>query len=315
MTDPMTPPDMDLRGLSWMPLDVRRLLDSDLFALATGDEFKAAVALWCKSWSQIPAASLPNDDRILASLSGSGEQWPVVRATALRGWQVCSDGRLYHAVVAEQAHIAAAWRDAHRQSAANAAARKQREREERATLFESIRATGTSLAWNTPTTELREIAAKIAPRHTPVTVTGHAPDTVTVTAKTGQDRTGHAKEEALGGGVTPPTQGHEPARAAAAVEIWQVLESSGVPVGILGRTRHAGRIGRWVDQGVTVEQLEAAIERARAARVDSGDSSPINPGFVECHLLDVLAGQHGGSRKRGFKHGDDIGRRFAAGEG
>jgi hypothetical protein len=30
---------MDLRGLAWMPLHVQRLLDSDFFALATGEEF------------------------------------------------------------------------------------------------------------------------------------------------------------------------------------------------------------------------------------------------------------------------------------
>jgi hypothetical protein len=49
-----------------MPMDVVRLLDSDLFALSTGDEFKAALALWCKAWLQVPAASLPDDDRVLA---------------------------------------------------------------------------------------------------------------------------------------------------------------------------------------------------------------------------------------------------------
>lgn len=115
MTEPMTPPECDLRGLPFMPLDVVRLGDSDLFALSTGDEFKAAVALWCKSWLQVPAASLPNDDRILAHLSGTGSRWPKVRAMALRGWVECSDGRLYHPVVAEKARHA--WKQREQQRA------------------------------------------------------------------------------------------------------------------------------------------------------------------------------------------------------
>jgi Protein of unknown function (DUF1376) len=104
--EPLTPPECDLRGLPFMPLDVQRLLDSDLFALSTGDEFKAAVALWCKSWLQKPSGSLPNDDRVLAHLSGAYGAWQEVRQNALRGWILCSDGRLYHPVVCEKARIA-----------------------------------------------------------------------------------------------------------------------------------------------------------------------------------------------------------------
>lgn len=100
---PMTPADCDLRGLPFMPLDVVRLIDSDLFALSSGDEFKAAVCLWCKSWLQVPAGSLPDDDRILAHLSGSGSRWLRLRPMALRGWVKCSDGRLYHSVIAIKA--------------------------------------------------------------------------------------------------------------------------------------------------------------------------------------------------------------------
>ncbi|MFT9016593.1 MAG: DUF1376 domain-containing protein [Acetobacter sp.] len=105
---PLTPPDCDLRGLPFMPLDTVRLLDSDLFALSTGAEFKSAVALWCKAWQQVPAASLPDHDRVLAHLSGAGADWPQVRAMALHGWITCADGRLYHPVLADKA--AHAWK-------------------------------------------------------------------------------------------------------------------------------------------------------------------------------------------------------------
>ena len=106
--EPLTPADCDLRGLPFMPLDVVRLLDSDFFALSTPAEFKAGVSLWCKSWLQVPAASLPDDDRILAHLSGAGGAWKKMKSGAMRGWRLCSDGRWYHPTVAEKANEA--WR-------------------------------------------------------------------------------------------------------------------------------------------------------------------------------------------------------------
>lgn len=118
ISEPMTPSDCDLRGLPFMQLDVVRLIDSDLFALSTGDEFKAAVALWCKSWLQVPAASLPDDDRVLAHLSAAGSRWKKVKTLALRGWIKCSDGRLYHPTVAEKALHAWKARTAQRERAA-----------------------------------------------------------------------------------------------------------------------------------------------------------------------------------------------------
>ena len=104
MSEPLTPPECDLRGMAFMPLDVVRLADSDLAAISTGDEFKAAIMLWCKAWAQVPAASLPDNDVILARLAGlTPEAWAVVKRVSLRGFVRCSDGRLYHPVIAEKA--------------------------------------------------------------------------------------------------------------------------------------------------------------------------------------------------------------------
>ena len=114
---PMTDPDCDLRGLPFMPLDVVRLMDSDFFALSTGDEFKAGVSLWCKSWNQVPAGSLPDNDRVLAHLSTAGKDWPNVKEMAMRGWVLCSDGRWYHPVVSEKAVTAWGKRIAQRERA------------------------------------------------------------------------------------------------------------------------------------------------------------------------------------------------------
>ncbi len=104
--DPLTPPDCDLRNFSWMPLDVSWLRDSDLTAVLSAEAFRATMFLWCACWHQVPAASLPNDDRILAKLAGYGrdvESWTRVRDEALHGFVECSDGRLYHPVIATKA--------------------------------------------------------------------------------------------------------------------------------------------------------------------------------------------------------------------
>ena len=112
--EPLVDPRVDLRDFAFMPLDVRRLRDSDLAATSSSDAFRSAVLLWCAAWHQIPAASLPQDDTILAALAGYGrgaaslEAWLAVKAVALRGFVPCSDGRLYHPVIAEKA--VEAWR-------------------------------------------------------------------------------------------------------------------------------------------------------------------------------------------------------------
>lgn len=155
MPEPLVPSEINLRGLPWMRLDTVRLLDSDLFALSTGDEFKAAVALWCKAWSQSPAGSLPNDDRVLAHLSGAGAKWKRVRAMAMRGWIEADDGRLYHPVVAEQVLLAWDERQEFR-GRLDAQNKRQRElREERAALMADLKAAGVRLAWNAPISEVR----------------------------------------------------------------------------------------------------------------------------------------------------------------
>ena len=109
LPEPLTPPDCDLSSFPYMELDVRRLRDSKFASTPNGDAFRAGVMLWCAAWHQVPAASLPDDDLELASLAGYGrmafsvKEWRKVRAEALTGFVKCSDGRLYHAVIAEKA--------------------------------------------------------------------------------------------------------------------------------------------------------------------------------------------------------------------
>ena len=101
LPEPFAPPDADCRQLDGFMLNVERLLSSELWALSSGDEFKAALALWCRAWKQVPAGSLPDNDKVLATFSGAGKRWSKVREMALHGFVKCLDGRLYHPVLCE----------------------------------------------------------------------------------------------------------------------------------------------------------------------------------------------------------------------
>lgn len=118
---PLVPAHVDLRNFQYMPLDVVRLRDSSLAATVSADVFRSAVLLWCAAWHQVPAGSLPDDDIELAVLSGHGEvvsrsrrgrvkidgryrsYFAKIKVQSMRHFVKCSDGRLYHPVIAEKA--------------------------------------------------------------------------------------------------------------------------------------------------------------------------------------------------------------------
>lgn len=141
LPEPLTPPDCDLRGLEWMPLHGNKLLGSDFDAIASDAGYRAAHRLWWAAWQQqVPAASLPDDDRVLAHIAGyqrDQKSWLKIKEIALHGFIKCSDGRLYHKFLSEEAVVAyeinlkkdekrtatrerlAKWRDAKRLKAEN----------------------------------------------------------------------------------------------------------------------------------------------------------------------------------------------------
>jgi hypothetical protein len=109
-----------------MPLDIARLFNSEFHARADDSEWRAGITLWLKSFHQVPAGSIPDDDVALARLAELGrdvKSWKKIREVALHGWVKCSDGRLYHPVVAEKA--AEAWAGKLSQRARTAKARLQ----------------------------------------------------------------------------------------------------------------------------------------------------------------------------------------------
>lgn len=125
--DPLVPADVDLRGLEYMPYYGDRLRESGLNARATDGEYRAAHNLWWSAWKQVPASSLPDDDIELCKLADLGRDqrtWQTVKAGAMRGFVLCSDGRWYHRQLAVFALDAWAMRQHARAKGINGASKR-----------------------------------------------------------------------------------------------------------------------------------------------------------------------------------------------
>lgn len=132
LPDPLVPAEVDLTDFGYMPLDIRRLLTSETWIEAADDPKigHASVCLWCESWHQVPAASLPANDKVLARLAMcDAKTWARIRTKVLAGWVKCSDGLLYHPVVAEKARES--WKVKLAQRARTRAATEAREAKRR----------------------------------------------------------------------------------------------------------------------------------------------------------------------------------------
>lgn len=207
LIEPPIDPEADLRDFPWLPLDHRRLTRSDLMWSVTADEFRAAVALWCEAWQQVPAGSLPDDDRVLAGLAGCGRgaaaiaEWQTLRAGALRGFVKATDGRLYHLVLVEKA--VDAW-----QRKQGAAAEKRAHAEKMKRWREQKAKAGQDDSANTGVTVAQSEAKRSRDDHANPSRDGHVTDTcddhVTSLKRTGTGtRTGN-KDHSL---PQPPVEG------------------------------------------------------------------------------------------------------------
>jgi uncharacterized protein YdaU (DUF1376 family) len=131
LPEPLVPADVDLRGMPFMPLYIDRLQKSKAWLLCKRRPELAffLMNLWMRSWQEVPAASLEDDEDVLADAAMVDHKtWSKVRADALRGWVKCSDGRLYHPVVAELAVEAWGQRQAYRERTAKARQARQQRR-------------------------------------------------------------------------------------------------------------------------------------------------------------------------------------------
>jgi uncharacterized protein YdaU (DUF1376 family) len=101
---PLVEPHVDCTDLDGFMLNTERLMSSELVALHGNEIIGAALMLWSRAWKQRPAASLPDDDKINAAFA----RLPMARFRKLKdavmhGFVKCSDGRLYHPVLAGEA--------------------------------------------------------------------------------------------------------------------------------------------------------------------------------------------------------------------
>lgn len=104
MIDPVVPADVDCTDLDSFMLNVEKLMASELVAISSNEVIGAALLLWARAWKQKPAASLPDDERVLAAFSRmSVPRFRKVRDEVLRGFVKCSDGRLYHRTLGPEA--------------------------------------------------------------------------------------------------------------------------------------------------------------------------------------------------------------------
>lgn len=110
-TAPLVPPGCDLDGMNSVLIDVPKLFASEfnVASSSTPLAWMCGFKLWLRSSQQTPPGSLPPDDGALTYLAELGldtKTWKRVRGLALRGWELATDGRLYHAKVAEVTIVA-----------------------------------------------------------------------------------------------------------------------------------------------------------------------------------------------------------------
>nr|WP_249190864.1 DUF1376 domain-containing protein [Burkholderia cenocepacia] len=297
-----------------MPLDVLRLRDSDLAARVTGEEFRCAVLLWCASWHQVPAASLPDDDVNLAQYAGFGRmvgEWQKAREGALWGWVKCADGRLYHPVVAEKANEA--WIAKHRQAHDKLCERVRKRNKGRPENGLPALEVPEFEAWLDAG---RPLERALFPSEFSTTSGGKAkPSGGTPPASGGMgddfrrnppqippenslkgegtEGNGEGKGEVNTFGSTDGD-----GTASRAREIDGVLTAAGISVMLVGWERERGKAARNItpsqqqvidlaEMRVTPEELRKAYDLAVADRMATNDPHPVNAGFVRAKLDSV----------------------------
>lgn len=321
---PLVPADTDLRSLPYMPLDVQRLRDADLTIEAEGDEWRCAVLLWCAAWHQVPAASLPDDDRILAAMAGFGRDlraWRRVRKMALRGFVLCSDGRLYHPVIAEKAIDARESQAEYRERVTASQERVRKYRNEHSGLRDALAAAGVDAPWNASITRLREMASEHGIDATaavtgskPVTVTGPLQDGVTggVSVATSNAPVTCYKCKGKCNCNLSSSAARAPAgaggQAHARARICALLEQHGVVYRDRADSRDPIVIAGW--SHYSDDDVRAAIQRAQATRAEEGDESPISVRFIDA-ILRRLSNADGSKRRAGsIGRADQVGDEF-----
>lgn len=130
LPNPLVPSEVDLSDFPFIPLYIARLQKSRSWLVCKRRPELAFYLfnLWCHAWHARPAASIEDDPDVLADAAMCPpKRWLKLKDDLLRGWVACSDGRLYHPVVAKLA--IEAYTEKLAQRARTKAANEARERE------------------------------------------------------------------------------------------------------------------------------------------------------------------------------------------
>jgi hypothetical protein len=143
---PLVPSHVDLRGYEYMPLYGERLFKSETWIAASAEAKVAALRLWWHAYAhEVPAASLPDNDKLLAEYAGYGvavRTWLKIKPQVMPGFVLCDDGRLYHDRLSEWAIEAWEMRSEHRETVEAKSERQKRWRERCKLLGEQLRSMG-----------------------------------------------------------------------------------------------------------------------------------------------------------------------------
>lgn len=110
LPEPPNGPEVDLRGFDFMPFYGEFLRRSGFNCRVTDAEFRAGVNLWWSAWWQVPAGSLPDNDRELCKLADVDDirKWHRVKVGAMSGFAKFADNRFHHcfiSVIAREIHL------------------------------------------------------------------------------------------------------------------------------------------------------------------------------------------------------------------
>jgi hypothetical protein len=173
---PPVPADLDLRGYPYMPLFMA-IRNADITIHASGEAFRANMLLRVACWHQIPATSLPADDKALAYHAGYGRNLKAfrkVKSEALSGFVECADGRLYLMEMVDHAlELAEKKRSDRRRTAAATQARWPATSAEPNHLRDAV---GNGEQQNQTETKSKETKQATTPQHTNQPTTPQASD-------------------------------------------------------------------------------------------------------------------------------------------
>lgn len=102
---------VDLRDAPYLPIDVQALTTTRAWLLARSNPAIAfaLVNLMLCARHEVPAGSIPDDDKLLPLMAGvNARAWKAIRDNVLAEFDLCSDGRFYHQAVVKQVEAEAA---------------------------------------------------------------------------------------------------------------------------------------------------------------------------------------------------------------